>query len=581
MKRLKKIILLLAATTILSSVLVGCGNKKDADNSLSHLTIDYALTTNDGKISTFSSNSVPVAEIDLQGTKNSEFMYITDSGDMYTTYTKNNSNKNTVIYAIDKNLGKVYVLGVGKNTIKKIGSARLSEKNIDHAFAYNGILYYSVKDKKKSSNRYTYIKPEKNKLNGIIDYGQTIPVAKQRSLNTYVMFEDLTSDYLQATGLSDVLPTDQQKSIKPNFRGTFELPADVSSWSADDNAIYFFFDNYMGIYLLEKDQIGLFYGAPKTLDSDLVDGRYDAVYSLSQLGEEAQKSVLFMFEPKDMRISKAIEFDEPLATSFSIDPNQYIHIVFDESKQGGSPTKLKTIQLPEMNEVASIPIKYIPTKIDSNNGKIYLFNPNEEYFLLGDAKHPNFTKVPLTIGEEKYTDIVVMKNQHTDYFYYNENGQYTDEDGRLLDSNGDYINQKNERINRYGQKVDLYNRAINENGDFIDRYNNIINKDGEILQYFKQKDGTYRNSRGKRVTSTGVELVQDENGEWVSPIPKERPKVEGYYNKEGKFIIDSTYLEKYPDAYEYLEQNGKSVIKTYQDELSDNNATQDESASNK
>ena len=137
---------------------------------------------------------------------------------------------------------------------------------------------------------------------------------------------------------------------------------------------------------------------------------------------------------------------------------------------------------------------------------------------------------------------------------YDDNGRLVNEEGRLINRDNELIDEGLNRVNRYGQKINEYGKAINEDGELIDRYNNVINEKGNIIRYVMGSDGLYRNSFGRVVNEHGQELVQDEEGNWVLPKEPEREPIRGYYDENGEFIIDPEYLEKYPDAYDYLDE---------------------------
>lgn len=557
----KKNLILLCIMLVIC--LTGCsGGSNSKKQNTSSLLIDYVLTTKDGKISGFTSGGTLVKTFDIGGTSKSDFIYFIDQGDVYTKETSSYTNKNTVLYALDKKKSKVYVLSVGKDDISSIASKSLKENNIDSAYAYNGKFYYAVKKKNKLANKFEYIRPEKDKLNGIIDSGQVIQLPKVRDLNTYILFEDFSSEYIKARGLNSVLTNEQMNTFFPKIKGTFEIPGAVTTWVCNGEAIYFFMEDYMGIYLMEKDKIGIFNATPETSKLFYIDGKDKRLLAGANLGENSSKSIVFELDHKDMRIEKAIELDVSEIVDLTADSHKYIHTLH-KNTDGSSPMKLKTLDYKTYSEVASVPLKYIPTKVEATNNFVYLFNPFEEYFLVGDAGIGQFTKRQSVIDNIRYTDIFAMRNTREDSFSYDENGRYIDSNGNLINADGELINQQNQILNQYGQKVDVYGRAVDVDGNFLDPYNNIIDKDGNILVYAIGKDGYYRNSKGQRVDQTGELLIQNTDGEWVSKKPDTRPTVPGYYDENGLFVIDKAYLEEYPDAYEYVKKYGKSVIRKY------------------
>ena len=345
-----------------------------------------------------------------------------------------------------------------------------------------------------------------------------------------------------------------------NFkRKILEIPYDVDKWTASNDNIYFFFEEYMGQYRIDKDQISLYYGPKEVVSSNYLDGKNKSVVVMSKLGEESQKSVVLEMEAQDMQITKSIEVEESELLGFDISKDKRIYSIFKNALESReSVAKLKVLDHTTYDEVQSVPLKYVPTKVLSSNSYVFLFNPHEEYFLLGTLGSSSFSKYRknFDVGEDKlvFDDILVLDLTYKDEYLYDKDGRFINSEGKLINRNNELIDENKKTVNKYGQKVNEFGRAINEENQFIDRFNNIIDRDGNILEYIQNEDGLYRNKFGNIVSEQGQLLVQDEEGSWVLPKKEERPPIEGNYNEVGEFIISPSYLEKYPDAYDFLNQ---------------------------
>ena len=141
------------------------------------------------------------------------------------------------------------------------------------------MFFYSIKTSKNiRANKYTFAKPEKERENGIINYGVTLPVAKGREIKTYVVIEDVTEEYIKGMELEKLLSKNElvEVGIEPFKRTIIEIPimlkigllvieVFISSW------------NYMGQYRLYNDQIALYYGV-NLVSPKYIDGRFKRYY---------------------------------------------------------------------------------------------------------------------------------------------------------------------------------------------------------------------------------------------------------------------------------------------------------------
>ena len=258
-----------------------------------------------------------------------------DTGNTYAKSLQNMEYIPNILYAVDKSNGRLYILKVDKKEIKEIDKKSLREKNIDKIVAYNGLFFYSVKAKNMWSNKYSFIKNEREKMNGIIDYDASLPVERSRPLSTYILLENYSDLFLDATGIKKNLKKEDFDKFQTTklHRKTFELPCDADDWTANNKYIYFFYEDHMGEYILEKDQVGLYYGAKKTVESVYIDGRFKKVLTLNNFdGSFTQKSLLFELNYKNNRITRSIEIEEQNPLGLSVDKGQFIHMIFKSSE---------------------------------------------------------------------------------------------------------------------------------------------------------------------------------------------------------------------------------------------------------
>lgn len=555
------IVLLLFISLVL---LTSCGQKEETiDNIVSNDTNSnlpsYILTNPTGVISLFDLKGDLIEELDI-GNKNSDYIYTMDNGNVYAEELNKEKSINNIMYAVDKNKGNLTIIKISTDGFEKIASKNLRDsKDIDSIYAYMGSFFYSVKSKNIRANKHTFSKPEKQKENGIIDYNVSLPVAKGKALKTYIVIEDFTDEYKEGMNFDKIFKKEQlaELGLHSFKRKILEIPYEVDSWTASNDNIYFFFEEYMGQYRIAKDQISLYYGPKDVVSSYYLDGKNKSVVAMSKLGEDSTKSVILEMEHKDMQITKSIEIEESELLGFDIVKNKQIYSIFkNPMEKSESFAKLKVLDYKTYDEVQSVPLKYIPTKVLSKNGYIYLFNPHEDYFLLGSLGSSSFSKYRKNFDIEEDTlafdDIFVLDFVYEEEYSYDKQGRLVNDEGKLINRDNELIDENKKSVNKYGQIINEFGRAINEEGQFIDRFNNVIDREGNILEYIENEDGFYRNKFGDIVSEQGQILVQDDNGDWALPKAEERPPIEGYYDETGKFVISPAYLEKYPDAYDYI-----------------------------
>lgn len=563
---MKKIFLFLITISLLLNI-VGC-SKSAPENSNQIINVseenvsDYILASDNGQLALFNIQGEELDSLSLSSGKKSNFIYTMDTGNTYAKSLQNMEYIPNILYAVDKSNGRLYILKVDKKEIKEIDKKSLREKNIDKIVAYNGLFFYSVKAKNMWSNKYSFIKNEREKMNGIIDYDASLPVERSRPLSTYILLENYSDLFLDATGIKKNLKKEDFDKFQTTklHRKTFELPCDADDWTANNKYIYFFYEDHMGEYILEKDQVGLYYGAKETVKSAYIDGRFKKVLTLNNFGGSfTQKSLLFELNYKNNRITRSIEIEEQNPLGLSVDKGQFIHMIFKSSESNeGSYAKLKTLKYKDYSDFANIPLKYMPTEVKSHNSFVYLFNPYEEHFLIGSAGSSSLSKYRKTYDNINYTNLLLVDFNNQDDYIYDSDGRYVNEENNLINADNELINSNRNKINKYGQLLDQYGRAVNSNGELIDKYNNVINESGNIVKHTKGEDGLFRDSLGRVVNEKGEYLIQNEEGDWILPIIEDEP-IKGYYDENGKFVIDAEYLKKYPDAYTKLqEQQGDS-----------------------
>lgn len=559
---IKAVIIFFSITFLFTSCTGKSGKNSQANNMISagysEKTADYILTSKQGSIVLCNLAGEIIDRLDLEGSKKSDFLYAIDQGQTFAKSLQNAYIPN-ILYAADKSNGRLYIIKVTDKKLEKIETKSLKEKGFTKIYGYNGILFYSVNEKGKLfAKKPTILKPEKEKNSGVADFYQTIVVNKDRPLTTYIYVENYSDIYFKETGINNMIESSEKSLLAKTKinKETFEIPCLADDWVANEKYVYFFYKGYMGQLYLEDNKVGLYYGGDTTKKSIYWGGRFKKVLSLNNFGgDNSEKSLLFELDYKNMKINRAIEIEGKSPIDMALDKGNYIAIAMKNDQESeGSYSKIKVLSYKDYSDVTTIPLKYMPSKILAHNGYVYAFNPYEEYFFIGQITSNNMSKYSKVIDNVNYSDILLVDFYKYDDYLYDGNGRYVNENGQLINADNELIDSNNNRINKYGQRLDEYGRAINDKGQLIDRFGNIIDENGKIIEYTKGEDGYYRNKYGQIVDEQGNVLVQNEEGEWVLPKKAEDDIIQGYYDENGRFIIDPSYLKKHPDAYEKLEQ---------------------------
>lgn len=553
----KRVSLLLVICTIFS-ILTGCSSAPQNQNVVTEVVRngDYILTTENGIVTMFDDLSNVVSEVDLNGGEESEYIYAMDEGNLYSSQLEGVENIPRILYAVDKTSRKMTMILVYKNELKTMKDYILKESNIEDIYGYNGLFYYSTNNPETKANIYSYVRPQILSDDGKLSYATNVPVNTSKD-STYVYMENYSKEFLGYTGLDKYMSTiDIELTNFPKIsKATYELPGNVNTWVANTQYIYFFNDIQMGQYDIENDQITLHYGSIRPVTSTYMDGINKNIYTISDFGDGSNKSLILNVDYEDMNINKAIEIQYANPLHMYVDKNNNIYALFKTTISSKNFSQLRVFRYDDYAELYTIGIPYLPTKVLSKNLDVYLFNPYEDYFLIGSIGSSDFAEIEKdpTGQERKYSDIFVANKPYINDYYYDSDGRLVNRENYFINSDGELVDENNDRINKYGQRVDEKGRAINKNGEFIDRYNNIIDSNGKVVKYVQNKDGNYYNSKGELVDSDGVVLVRNEIGDYVRPevLIEEQGgiKITGHYDEYGNFIIDESVLEEYPDAY--------------------------------
>lgn len=553
----KSLSLLLIFCTILS-ILTGCSSAPQKQNTVVETVKngDYILTTEKGIITMFDDLSKVVAEIDLNGGEESEYIYVMDEGNLYSSKLEGVENIPRILYAVDKTSRKMTMILVYKNELKTMKDFILKESDIEDIYGYNGLFYYSTTNPETKANPYSYIRPQILSDDGKLSYATNVPVNTSKD-SVYVYMENYSEEFLSFTGLDKYMSTiDVELTNFPKIsKATYELPGNVNTWVANTQYIYFFNETQMGQYDIENNQITLHYGSIRPVTSTYMDGINKNIYTISDFGDGSEKSLILNVDYEDMNVNKAIEIQYANPLHMYVDKNNNIYALFKTTISSKNFSQLRVFRYDDYAELYTIGIPYLPTKVLSKNLDVYLFNPYEDYFLIGSIGSSDFAEIEKdpTGQERKYTDIFIANKPYINDYYYDEDGRLVNRENYYINSDGELVDENNDRVNKYGQRVDEKGRAINKNGEFIDKYNNIIDAKGNIVKYVQNKDGNYYNSKGELVDSDGVVLVRNEIGDYVRPeiLIEEQGgiKITGHYDEYGNFIIDEDVLEQYPDAY--------------------------------
>jgi hypothetical protein len=555
----KNVSIILIICTILT-FLVGCSSK--SVNEVVNITTssevgEYVLTTDHGIITMFDHVGNIVSELDLGGGPESNYIYVMDQGNVYSSQLSNLKNAPQMLYAADKTTRKMTMVLVYNGQIKSMKDYILKESEIENIYAYNGLFFYSTNNQKTKANPYTYVRPQLLSDDGKLSYVTSIPVNTSKDSH-FVYMENYSEDYLNFTGLGKKLSEIDKEllNIPKIDKATFELPGNINTWLANNKFIYFFTDTQMGQYDMLNNQITLHYGAIRPITSTYIDGVNKNIYTINDFGEDSKKTLLLNIDYEKMLVNKAIEINYNNALSLHVDKESNIYILFKNTYSDKNFSQLRVFKYGDYSEQYTIGVPYLPTKILSRKDMVYLFNPYEDYFLIGSIGSSDFSEVEKSPNNKdiKYTDIFLANKPYVNDYYYDEQGRLVNRHNILINQDGELINENNDRINIYGQRIDEKGRAINKDGQFIDKYNNILDSNGNIIKYVADKDGYYYNSKGQYVSENGVVLVRNEIGDWVLPeeFLEEQGglKIKGHYDEHGNFIINRELLEKYPDAYD-------------------------------
>ena len=562
---MQKKISLFIVLSLIFSLLTGCstgGGSTEAQLPTQAVMGDYILTTDNGIITMYDNVSNVVAELDLNGGEDSQYIYAMDEGNLYSSKLYGVTNIPRIIYAVDKTTRKMTMVLAYQNELKSMRDYILKEGNIEDIYGYNGLFFYSTLNKETKANDYTFVRPQILSDDGKLSYATNIPVNDSKDA-LYVYMENLSNDFLQFTGLKDYMSSiDIELTNFPSVqKAVYELPGNIKTWVANTQNIYFFNNEQMGAYDLENDQITLYYGSIRPITSMYIDGINKNIYTISDFGNGSEKSLVLNIDYDDMRINKALEiqYSDPISVYVDKDSNVYTLYKTTNSKKNFS--QLRIFRYSDYAETFTIGIPYLPTQMLAKDSTVYLFNPYEDYFLIGAIGAAEFSEVPKDPQNRglKYTSIFLANRTYINDYYYDEEGRLVNRENFYINGDGEIIDENGDRINKYGQRIDEKGRAINKAGEFIDKYNNVIDSKGNIIKYVQNADGYYYNSKGEYVDSDGTVLVRNEIGDWVRPeiLIEEQGgiKITGHYDEFGNFIIDEDILEKYPDAYSIWQES--------------------------
>ena len=154
-KNIKKLLLLLPCILLLA----GCGKKQEPIVSDLHKVYQdnrelkqevndscYIMTTKDGYMALYDYNGKQLDEIQLENSTNSDYIYCSDSGDIFSQNILKTKDFNCIFYAVDRNNGRLFIVKNKNNSLKMVHDKTLKEStNIEEIKAYNGMFYYMVK----------------------------------------------------------------------------------------------------------------------------------------------------------------------------------------------------------------------------------------------------------------------------------------------------------------------------------------------------------------------------------------------------------------------------------------------------
>lgn len=566
-RKITKILLIM--TAIFS--LVGCGKKEPIEVDLSKTYSDtrelkvevnessFILTNPQGYMVLYDNAGEKLDEIQLENSSKSDFIYCEDNGEIFSKNLLNEKSFNCIFYAVDRGNGRVYIIKNENNKLKLVEDKNLKESlDIVDIKAYNGMFYYLVKGNSgKIANSYTVAKNDSSELSGLINNTVDVPIMRKGKTYTYIYAENFSSYYLDSMNFTNKIDSTDisNMNLVDIKKDTFKLPYDITSWTITNNEIIFTADGVLGKYDMVKNILEANYGTDNCTDMYYIPGRYARLISVNQMGTNSDKTFIFNNNIDTLENKKVIEIAGQTPMDTYLDSlNNVLYIVYKEDYLS-TYGKLKVINLESYEEIHTETFDFVPTHVRGLNGKYYVFNIYEDFYVYGFIGDPDYTEVKKFVNENNANDLLMCKTLRKDYFYYDANNRYITDEGKLLDYRGNLINEYSQKINRYGQLLDDYGRAININGELVDKYNNIIDENGVIIKYTIQKDGYCRSATGKIVDETGKAMIQLEDGTYV--VDEEViPELEWHYDENGEIVINADFLEKYPDAKSWIAKDG-------------------------
>lgn len=551
--------------------LTGCGKKEPIEADLSKTYSDtrelkvevdesgYILANPKGYLALYSNSDEKIDELQLETSSKSDFIYCEDSGDVFSKNLLNEKSFNCVFYAVDKGNGRVYIIKNEKNKLKLIEDKNLKENtDIDSIKAYNGMFYYCVKGNSKIANSYTIAETDSSEISGLINSKTDVPIMRKGKTYTYFYVENFNSYYLDAMNFSEKLDANDisNMNLVDTKKDTFKVPYDINSWTITNNEIIFNADGVSGKYDMVRNILDANYGTANSSNIFYIPGRNAELISLNQMGENSKKTFVFYNNIDTMENLKVLELEGHEPMGAYVDAlNNCLYIIYKEDSLS-TYGKLKIISLKEAKEVQTITFDFVPTDIKAMNGKYFVFNEFEDFYVtgfIGDTEYQQFEKY---INGNNANEILICRTLRKDEFQYDAKNRYITEEGKLLDYRGNLINEYSQKVNRYGQLLDDYGRAVNTNGELVDKYGNIIDENGVIIKYTVQKDGYCRSSTGKIVDETGKAMIEQKDGTYI--IDEEQiPELEWHYDENGEVVVDADYLDKYPDAKSWITKDGE------------------------
>lgn len=418
----KAIILIVCMSMFLTSS--GCGLSKEA---ITHLLnpdeADYIIAEENGKLTLYNMGRTELATLVLDdGKGKNSFMYY-------------KSPASNTYYAYNITNNKVYVISYKDKELKKEKEFSVDKGDYSLLRGYENKIYLAqnLRPNVQKAEKYTVKKDKKNQLNGRIgEAPRSLPEGNEQSLVTFITEIDAKT----------------QKEM------TIKLPYQIDDFIVHENRLFFFAGKYMGEYLLDTHELGVYTIGDETEAAQYVPGINERIYVLNKFGSDLGKSLLFELNPNSLEVLKLRSILKPNPLAITVDRGRHIYLLFRRTEGDNYYSNVLVMDYYTKEKLADIPLSYVPTELHAHNGNLYAVNPYEDYFILikgagkpQEVKKPQNSRILLVdtqeVREEKFEEkltleeldaeqkallkqnkVKIEEEKEPKRGYYDEHGQY-------------------------------------------------------------------------------------------------------------------------------------------------------------